>query len=297
MDFVIARAEEVMAIDNQPLAIDTSPLASNIAIVAYDCSGGTGNIEYSDSLRVLTPFIDVTPYAGFANTWLTAAAAIVELPLTVAQAKRVKIGLVDGIFNSKRQLPISYAGNIWEATDQAMVGMQATINAWDVAAALSAGDAVFANNINTMQLQVHLANLASQPAGAGGTTAFIRYLYYQNPRSASKGPWDLLFDNSPSWIFPSGVSGGGINQQPSYYGTKTNVGYQTTFGPSVSWPPLNATTPVSMSMASMRTLIANIQSRRAALQSTRLAKTNAINSMTTIGAVITYDATAGWPQS
>jgi hypothetical protein len=295
MDIVIARSEGIMSIDNQPLAIDMSPLAANIELIAYDCTAGSGNIEYSNSLRVLSPFIDVTPYAPFANTWLTAANAVVGMPVTLAQAKRVKIGLVDGIFNSKRQLPISYAGNTWDATDQAMVGMQATINAYDIAADIAAGDATLASNVNTMQLNVNLNVPASQPAATGGTTAYIRYASAVSPKTGSKGPWTPTFVNSPSWIFPSGVSGGGINQQPSYYGSKSSITYKQTAGPNVSWAPLNATTPVTMSTASMRTLISNIQARRASLQATRLTKTNAINLKTTIADIITYDVTAGWP--
>jgi hypothetical protein len=52
---------------------------------------------------------------------------------------------------------------------------------------------------------------------------------------------------------------------------------------------------VRMSMASMRSLIASIQQRRTTLQNTQLAKTNAINALTTMAAVIAYDVTTGWP--
>lgn len=286
-----------MSIDNQPLAIDTSPLVANIEIVAYDCSRGSGNLEYNNSLRVLSPFTDVMPYAPFVNAWITAAAAIIGMTITLAQAKTVKLGLVDGIFNSKRQLPISYAGQTWDASDQALAGMQAAVNSWDIAAAISAGDAALANSVNGMSLQVILTQSASQPSGAGGDTSFIRYLYDISPRTGAKTGWSPTFTNSPGWIYPSGVTGGGVNQQPAYVGSKSAMTYQSTSGPNVSWPPLNATLPVTLSMMSMRTLLSNIQSRRATLQSTRLAKKNTINLLTTIAAVITYDATAGWPTS
>jgi hypothetical protein len=301
MDLVIARSEGIMSIDNQPLAIDTSALATNIEFVAYDCNGGAGNIEYSNALRVLDPFIDVVPYASFVNTWLTAAAAMLALPITLAQAKRVKIGLVDGIFNSKRQLPISYANQTWEATDQALMGMQAAVNGWDIAASISAGDATLAANINTMSLQVNLGAIASQPVATGtsdGQTFYldgygsIMYMYQISPNDTN-GPWNVSSTNSPAWL--TSVGGGGVSQQPSYSGSTTPITFQQTAGPNISWPPLNATTPVTMSMTSMRTLLANIQSRRASLQSTRLTKTNAVNLLTTIAAVIAYDATSNWP--
>jgi hypothetical protein len=294
MDFVIARSEAIMAIDNQPLAIDSSALASNISIVAYDCSAGKGSIEYSDSLRVLTPFTDVTPYVAFPNTWLTAAAALVAMTLTLAQAKRVKIGLIDGIFNSKRQLPISYAGQTWDATDPALTAMQAAVNAWDVAAALSSGDAALASNINTMKLSVNLVVPASQQPAYGTGTGYIHYMYYISP-SYGQAPWTILLTDSPVWL--TGVAGGGVAQQPVYNGGKDTISYQQTSGPNVAWPPLNATVPVTLSMTSFRTLLSNIQARRAALQIARLTKTSAVNLMTTIGAVIAYDVTAGWPAS
>jgi hypothetical protein len=293
MDFVIARDEGIMSIDNQPLAIDTSALASNIALVAYDCSGGKGNIEYENSLRVLAPFIDVLPYAAFPNTWLTAAAALVGMPVTLAQAKRVKIGLVDGIFNSKRQLPISYAGNMWDATDQAMIGMQAAINSWNIAADISAADKALADNVNTMGLQVHMSNPASAPVAFIASTDTVSAA--TTATLDNTGKWVVGMSTSPAWA--TAVGGGTVGVQPAYFATKGQITSSPTNGPNVPWPPLNATAPVTLSMGQMRTLISNIQTRRAALQSTRLTKTNAVNLLTTIAAVIAYDATAGWPSS
>jgi hypothetical protein len=297
MDFLIARSEGIVSIDNQPLGVDTSALPVNVAIVAYDCSGGAGNIEYSDQLRVLAPFIDITPYVPFANTWLTAASAIVGMPVTLAQAKRVKIGLVDGIFNSKRQLPINYVGNTWDATDQSMIGMQTMINAWSVETDITTADAILADNMQKLQVLIHQTGNASQPAayasGTGSIDAAVRF-----DKHLSGGVWDGTYvripGTSPTWV--TSVGGGGVNAQPTYVPIPAGqIGYQTTTGPSVSWTPLNATAPVSLSMTSMRTLISNIQTRRGSLQSTRLTKTNAINLLTTVAAVIAYDVTTGWP--
>jgi hypothetical protein len=223
------------------------------------------------------------------------------MPVTLAQAKRVKIGIIDGIFNSKRQLPVNLFGQTWEATDQAMLGMQAAVNAWDVGAAISAGDAALAANVNAMTLRVTLGAPASQPVATGtsdGQTFYldgygsIMYMYQISPNDTN-GPWNVLSTTSPAWL--TSVGGGGVSQQPSYSGSKTQITFQQTAGPNISWPPLNATAPVTLSMTQMQTLLSTIQSRRAALQSTRLAKTNVINLMTTIAAIIAYDATLGWP--
>jgi hypothetical protein len=69
----------------------------------------------------------------------------------------------------------------------------------------------------------------------------------------------------------------------------------TVQGPNIDWPPYNSTVTVSLTMADMRTLISAINSRRTTLQNTRLSKRNAINGITTVQGVISYDATAGWP--
>jgi hypothetical protein len=127
VDFVIATSEGVVSIDNQPLGVDTTTLPANVAVVAYDCSSGAGNIEYNDRLRILEPLLDPTPYQAVLNNWLVEAAAQTVMPVTLAQAQRVKIGIVNGIYNGKRQLPITAIGYTWDASDTAYADMQAAI--------------------------------------------------------------------------------------------------------------------------------------------------------------------------
>jgi hypothetical protein len=92
------------------------------------------------------------------------------------------------------------------------------------------------------------------------------------------------------------VYGGGVTQQPNVSMQKDPITAPAAVaGPPIDWPPLNSTVMVRMSMASMRSLIASIQQRRTTLQNTQLAKTNAINALTTVAAVIAYDVTTGWP--
>jgi hypothetical protein len=291
LDFVISRSEGIVSIDNQPLVINTSSVPANVAIVVYDCSSGAGSIEYNDRLRILEPFIDLTPYASFINAWLTAAAAITGMPVTLAQAKTVKLGLVDGIFNSKRQLPISYAGRTWDATDQSMLGMQAAIAAWDIAQSITNGDNQFSNNVNAISLQTPRTADVSASA-ISPTTDTID--------SICLAPVDGQHD--ANWYWGSagpgvtGVYGGDVTQQPNVSMSKSQINAPLQIvGPPIDWPPLNSTVTVSLAMSDMRTLIATIQQRRTTLQNTRLAKINAINAMGTIAAVIAYDVTTGWP--
>jgi hypothetical protein len=281
LDFVISRDEGIVSIDNQPLAIDTSPVPVNVDLVVYDCSGGAGNIEYNDRLRLLEPFIDLTPYTPFVNSWLTQASALV-FPITLTQAKNVKIGLVDGIFNSKRQLPITTQGQTWDATDQSMMGMQAAVTAWDIAQDVTSADAQFANKVNGPLLTcIRTADIVTSACTGTGAS----FPYYNS---------GLGGVNSPTFL--NAASGGGVTQQPMVQTSKSQIAPATPLtGPPIDWPPLNSTVMVRLSVAQMRSLISSIQQRRNSLQSTRLTKTNAINAKLNVADIIAYDVTTGWP--
>jgi hypothetical protein len=289
VDLVIARSEGIVAIDNQPLAVDTSPLASNIALVAYDCTAGKGSIEYNDRLRLLEPFIDMTPYAPFVNAWLTQAALVTDTPLTLPLAKTIKLSLVDGIFNSKRQLPITALGRTWDASDQALMGMQAAIVSWDVAGAAFAADATLVNDFNNIGIATtRIANASANAAFSADSAPFTYIDSFSPPPNQTP--------HSGAIAFMTAVAGGGITGNAAFsanYGRPLSA--ITTQGPSISWPPLNSTVSVTLAMSDMRSLISSINSRRTTLQNTRLTKQNAINALSTIAAVIAYDVTTGWP--
>jgi hypothetical protein len=289
VDLVIARSEGIVSIDNQPLAVDTSPLASNIELLAYDCTSGAGNLEYNDRLRVLESFGDITPYAAFVNSWMTTAAAITAMPLTLAQAKRVKIGLVDGIFNSKRQLPITTQGQTWDATDQSLMGMQSAIAAFDVVAAMNASDASIASQVNTMGITTSTQTQTQTQTATQTAVGGISY----GVATVSNVPNVVVAPiGNPTASSASQSNSQSTSQSSSVH---TSISPPAASPPNIPWPPLNSTTTVSLTQSNMRALINSIQQRRGSLQSTRLSKTNAINSMTTVAAIIAYDATTGWP--
>lgn len=301
MDLVIAIDDGVMSIDNQPLAIDTSAFPSNVSLVAYDCKAGSGSIEYNDRLRLLVPLTDVTPYAAFVNSWMTVAALVSGMPLTLAQARTVKIGLVDGIFNSKRQLPIFALGNNWDATDESMIGMQAAIAAWDVANAITVGNAYVAESVNNMGVYVSTTTDTSTSTYTSTSTFTTIQANISAGWSQMGGiPYSILsitprltVDALPSTSQSTSTSYS--NSSSSSSASHDRVNYGVTTGPVIAWPPLNSPTTISVAMADMRSLISSIQSRRSQLQSTRLTKITAINALSTIPTVIAYDATAGWP--
>ena len=293
MDFVVARSEGIVSIDNQPLVIDTSLLASNVALVAYDCTAGSGKIEYNDRLRLLESFIDVTPYVSFVNAWLTQAALITTTPLTLSLAQSIKLSLVDGIFNSKRQLPITALGNTWDASDQSLMNMQAAIASWDVAASATSADTTLTQNFNGMGIDTHQTQFAavSPPSPAGGGA--ISYV----PGYTTNLDQTVSFaDNVNSDAYIGSVSGGGFYQQALFSANyNAQLAPPAVKGPDIQISPYNSPATVTLAMSDVRMLISTINSRRTTLQNTRLTKRNAINSKTTITDIIAYDVTAGWP--
>jgi hypothetical protein len=293
MDFVISRDEGIVSVDNQPLAVATSSVPANVAMVAFDCSGGAGNVEYNDRLRLLEPFIDVTPYLALINAWLSAA-AMMGMPITLAQAKMVKIGLVDGIFNSERQLPIDTQNYTWDASDPSFLGMQAAVMAWDVAGAITQADATFAANVNGMTVQTPHTGVAAN-AIAGVYSSIANYFSASWPYSGTRPPLGGSWGPSTNYVYS--VYGGDVTQQPNVGMQKSPINAPSASvlaGPPIDWPPINSTVLVRLSMASMRAIIWAIQWRRTQLQTTRLFKESAINALTTIADVIAYDVSSGW---
>jgi hypothetical protein len=293
VDFVLAASEGVVSIDNQPLGVDVTGLPANVALVAYDCTQGSGSIEYTDRLRLLEPVIDLTPYQPFVNKWMTAAAALTTMRLTLAQAKRVKLGLVDGIYNSKRQAPITSLGYTWDATDPSLIGMQTTIDSWDIVAAVS-------NNDNSIVDQVNGMGISTSIAG--------RYYTYTAAPSFSISNWDSNYVNANYYVYlpappsayfvynvgvPISTTSDAGSTASSQIITSITAGSVT--GPTVYWPAMNTPTPIAMAMTDMRALISSIQARRTNLQAVRSNKQAYINAQITIAPIIAYDATAGWP--
>ena len=104
--------------------MDFSALDPLVWMVQWHPGENKGEIEYQtedgqneNGLR--EEFFDVTPFAPFFDQFLELLSG-----LTLPQAKKVKIDLVNVIFDSKRQLPYHYpvtAGDYWwDASDETM---------------------------------------------------------------------------------------------------------------------------------------------------------------------------------
>jgi hypothetical protein len=63
---------------------------------------------------------------------------------------------------------------------------------------------------------------------------------------------------------------------------------------TISWTPIDSATPVNLSPDEVGSIMGGIAARQQTLNGTKTSKTNAVNALTTIAAVIAYDVTAGW---
>jgi hypothetical protein len=94
------------------------------------------------------------------------------------------------------------------------------------------------------------------------------------------------------------------NLSSMLYGLQAEIGGSTYNGPSsftaepvlgsVSWTPIGATAPVTLTAAQAQGLLAAIAARRATLQGLRLTQQAAIAACTTVAQVIALSVSSGW---
>lgn len=131
--------------------IDCSSVADNIYLVFW--YGEKGEILYThdDRPAIREPFYDIAPYVPIFDKWM-AAAKTASPPLTLPQAKFVKSSEVDALFASKRQLPVSYLGHLWNGSDDATGAMSDQIAAItappDPSGAINSSTAALATSVN-----------------------------------------------------------------------------------------------------------------------------------------------------
>jgi hypothetical protein len=123
----IVPSQGLVTVDDAPLkGIDCSSVPANIYLIRWWGTRGEILYNHNDRLPVREKFIDITPYVPLFNQWMNFA----ELPpspsppITLAQAKTVKIDMINALFDSKRQAPYHYpvaSGDYWwDATDATM---------------------------------------------------------------------------------------------------------------------------------------------------------------------------------
>jgi hypothetical protein len=128
VNFNINRPLNWMHIDGDALELDTSELPPNVIRVKWN--GSEGFIDYSN-LILSQRITDASPYQVYLDRWTTAKLTATPSPI-LQEAQAIKIGLVNMLYDIKRQADYAYAvaadaSAVWEANDGAMANMAVAV--------------------------------------------------------------------------------------------------------------------------------------------------------------------------
>lgn len=309
MRFMISKADGFMAFNNAALPIDLSTIASNVRfIIWHDLDG---EIEYNDRLNLRSHLTDPSPYQTCINNWITAAAAAAS-PLTLALAQQIKTDMIEAIFASKRQTPITVtvtAGTLsFDTTDSTVASMnQAGAAGGSVTLVeLQAAFVKTANDMNGVIIDTLAGGgipMPSPPTLAATSDFFSAMVAPLNTAFAliysQVHRWAVAWAGGGGPSTSASISGSGanvaaINAALAAMCTSINAEGPTAPGPLMQVFPSGGSALI-VSAVDAAVIINGIAQRWGSLQSVRLAKEAAIAALSTIPAVVAYDATAGWP--
>lgn len=307
--FSIYSPDSVVVVDNAIAVVSLAALPANVVVVAYQVD--QGSIEYNDRPNLRTPFTDPAPYQPFINLWITAAAAQTPV-LQLAQAKQVKVDLVEAIFHHKRRLPYAYGSWSYDAHDESVTNLDLQVQATatvstDVSGLVASINAAFASITSQVNGTVGGVNamVSANNSSAGAVNAwsaaydanFSRLQLSLTSPPANATQYVIMSPVADSWR--TGLGSGGFQSMAGVGGISgATVSGAATPGFShngnITLQPLNAATPQSIPATDVSAALQGIANRRNSLNTNRLTKQIAINGLTTIAAVTAYDATTGW---
>lgn len=312
LQFVIIQSDGLIAVDNCAISpLSLTGLAANIGQVSYQKTDG--KLQYNDRPPTPVEFTDPAPYQPYLNTWITAAAALVPA-LQLAQAKQVKIDLIDGIFNHKRRVPFTQGAWQYDASDESVSNLDLLVQATAVVSSDASGlvlsiNTAFSSLVNGINGTIvpgvnAMVNANNYSAGqvnswsAAHDANFARVQLYSASPPANPGQYVMMSPTADPWV--SGGLGSGGFQSMAGVGGVSGVSVSGSAVPgfnhvgNITHQPLNATTPQSIPAGDISLALQGIANRRNTLNSNRMAKKIAVNALTTIPAVVAYDATTGW---
>jgi hypothetical protein len=273
-----------------------------------------------------TKFNDVIPYAPFFQQFLTL------LPgLLLVQAQQVQNDLIETIFETKNTAPFQYTvggtSYAWDADDSSIAAMSSAVIPHTIGAIFTLGDNT-GGTTNSLVSQINAnyqtwhdqlnANYGTQAANDNNQiinqvnvsvgnqyNAFFAYF-----NQTVLGDFNI-FGNTINYKLvgspPPGLVGTGIPRNdytmpaiPAAIAAMAVSLLSVTAGTigsgaiSIPWLPSGGTVPVNLSAGDISGIMSGIASRRLDLQTTKNIKTNEVNALTTIAAVIAYDVTTGW---
>jgi hypothetical protein len=90
---------QVTVDDASVMGIDCSAIPKNVNLIWW--YGSEGEILYKDRLGIREPFTDFAPYVRFFDAFIRAAQTAPR-PITVAQAKFIKLKMLDALFAQRK---------------------------------------------------------------------------------------------------------------------------------------------------------------------------------------------------
>jgi hypothetical protein len=217
MQIWIYPADGTVAVDDMHVqGIDCSSIPTNVALVMWygnDPAGHPkgGEILYNDRWSIREPFTDPTPYLAPINRLMqssvgTYAAVPMRKPdgtvvtpklilrqqgtsysppntapmgMSLSQAQTIQSGLIDGLFESKRQAPVTVGGQSYNGSDSDISAMSEQISAasQQVIDALHAEIAAAASSTNTALagVKTNADNVQTTLLGTTSTANTIRF--------------------------------------------------------------------------------------------------------------------------
>lgn len=305
MRFLIVPPEQMMVVDNATVhGMDLSALTT-AALVIWN--GTSGEIEPINAVPVRTSFQDPTPYLSYVNSWIAAPVTITEpplldpdvaLPLKLAQAKSIKIDLIENLFAFKRQAPITWSSWTWDASDESLRTMLLALIPVNRNAVITLVNdfnnqmAGYNNNLTNNYANYNASWVTNYPSlyktfGSSFNTVGTNYGF--QVWSPTQNPPVPNLPGNPDW---GGVTYGYIGpfQMP---GIGAIANPMNSAG-SITWLPYNADTGIVLTYSQLGTIATSIVSRRNSLLAVRETKRAQVQALTTIAAVAAYDITTGW---
>jgi hypothetical protein len=307
--FSIDTVNSRIYVNNISYPLTSNTLATNVSMIRYSTQDG-GSIIYNDRPPLPDQFSDPSPYQPYINAWLTAASS--DNPaLTLEQAQAIKNGLIDGIWSVKRQANVSVATSLgtysFDSSDDDLSGALNSAS-WMPAVANIIGSpsgviASLVNSINSVIVgginDTVVAGINSELNVAATDVGNIANVTNAN-LSGITGELNQVIsavNNFDSTIIPisnytpmggAGFSGGvgGICQVSAAAGTSLTA--------SVKMLPVGSTTYPAFTLADQFAVVTAIQTQRANEAAVRAVKQAVVDALSTISAVIAYDATTGW---
>lgn len=333
--FAALRGQDVMAIGNASLKFDfKSMVPANVEIISW--GDWVGRIEYNDRPRVLEEFKDPAGAALMPpiqiplliNSWITNAAAL-PAPLTLDQAKQIKIDLVEALYFYKRQLPYSYLGYQWTALDEDITSGAMKMIPYIFGTVAGGGGLIGQINVRLdsisywLQTIFNLCPMANAfrltytGSGSVGVLggAVSGAIAEANPglvgqmsvSSAAPNVVGYFIHNigtaffaleayapSHGWARAYRDSGPPAVPQPTIPHLGGDAGPSFPTHPLIPWEAVDVGQSIRLTVEQASTLMHAISNRNEQLLITKLNRIGQIKALTTLSAVVAYDVIVGW---